>query len=519
MNEIDMMFFVLNSILMVGLTMTTASDVLILGSTSTRYTEQENSRIHCRYSKAYSMLQVRCSDPKLEEIPRDLSTDIKILDATSSRIRDLRNDSLSSYRNLAYIYLGDNFIQNIEESAFAQQHYLEVLDLTKNGCDYLPKNLFQLPYLRKIYLAVNKFGDSVFKTEVSSPLNFLQLHRNKLTKLPEMGYLPTLTHLNVSENMITKITTEELARFCSLEILDASKNTLNLEENSCECVTLKSWLKLRNITFKPAFNCTKSAITHCGNVTFSNETLTIYDECTNLLRIQISLLLIVGIGLAYCEPPLSNQYGYPGNFGGSGSNGNFGGSGHNGNFAGGSNNNNNNHRSHDGDHSYDDGHNGGDNQDYADNYPKSYEFGYAIKDAATGNDFGRRETSDGETVRGEYRVQLPDGRTQIVTYTADWRTGFHADVRYEGTATYPDQYNNNNNNNQGYDFQGNGISNGYNGGNNAGYNNNNNNYRPGNSNYNQNNYQFGSNALDNNYNFGDVTRNVYKPPVYGPPVG
>lgn len=73
--------------------------------------------------------------------------------------------------------------------------------------------------------------------------------------------------------------------------------------------------------------------------------------------------------------------------------------------------------------------------------PKSYEFGYSVKDDATGNDFGRRETSDGETVRGEYRVQLPDGRTQIVTYTADWRTGFHADVRYEGTASYPDQYN------------------------------------------------------------------------------
>ena len=99
-----------------------------------------------------------------------------------------------------------------------------------------------------------------------------------------------------------------------------------------------------------------------------------------------------------------------------------------------------------------------------------------MKDVATGNDFGRRETSDGETVRGEYRVQLPDGRTQIVTYTADWRTGFHADVRYEGVATYPDQYNTNNNgyNNNagagstsgtGYDFQGNNIDGGYNTGN------------------------------------------------------
>lgn len=34
---------------------------------------------------------------------------------------------------------------------------------------------------------------------------------------------------------------------------------------------------------------------------------------------------------------------------------------------------------------------------------------------------------------------------QIVTYYADWQTGFHADVRYEGTASYPEDYNNNNN--------------------------------------------------------------------------
>lgn len=71
--------------------------------------------------------------------------------------------------------------------------------------------------------------------------------------------------------------------------------------------------------------------------------------------------------------------------------------------------------------------------------PKSYEFGYAVKDDYSGNDYKRRETSDGNQVTGEYRVQLPDGRTQIVTYYADWQSGFHADVRYEGTAQYPDQ--------------------------------------------------------------------------------
>ncbi|KAG6458979.1 hypothetical protein O3G_MSEX011144 [Manduca sexta] len=75
--------------------------------------------------------------------------------------------------------------------------------------------------------------------------------------------------------------------------------------------------------------------------------------------------------------------------------------------------------------------------------PKSYEFGYSVKDAHSGNDYDRKEVSDGNEVRGEYRVQLPDGRTQIVTYHADWQTGFHADVRYEGEARYPEVVHNN----------------------------------------------------------------------------
>ena len=42
-----------------------------------------------------------------------------------------------------------------------------------------------------------------------------------------------------------------------------------------------------------------------------------------------------------------------------------------------------------------------------------------------------------KSISGEYRVALPDGRTQIVTYKADHYGGFVADVKYEGTAVYP----------------------------------------------------------------------------------
>ncbi|XP_063851516.1 cuticle protein 19-like [Scylla paramamosain] len=56
-----------------------------------------------------------------------------------------------------------------------------------------------------------------------------------------------------------------------------------------------------------------------------------------------------------------------------------------------------------------------------------YAFSYGVKDYHTGNDFGHHASSDGDTVTGEYRVLLPDGRTQVVTYTADHYTGYRAE--------------------------------------------------------------------------------------------
>ncbi|KAG7161327.1 Adult-specific cuticular protein ACP-20-like 2 [Homarus americanus] len=66
-----------------------------------------------------------------------------------------------------------------------------------------------------------------------------------------------------------------------------------------------------------------------------------------------------------------------------------------------------------------------------------YDFAYGVKDDYTGNNYGHNENSDGNTVTGEYSVLLPDGRTQIVTYTADHHTGYVAKVSFEGEATYP----------------------------------------------------------------------------------
>ncbi|CAL4070544.1 unnamed protein product [Meganyctiphanes norvegica] len=67
-----------------------------------------------------------------------------------------------------------------------------------------------------------------------------------------------------------------------------------------------------------------------------------------------------------------------------------------------------------------------------------YDFAYAVNDDYKGVNFAHDESSDGHVTSGSYRVALPDGRTQIVTFTATHEGGYEAEVTYEGEAQYPE---------------------------------------------------------------------------------
>merc|ERR1712001_284322 len=77
---------------------------------------------------------------------------------------------------------------------------------------------------------------------------------------------------------------------------------------------------------------------------------------------------------------------------------------------------------------------------YADPYPATpvnYNYQYGVNDPHYGPVFSQQEQRSDYNTAGEYRVNLPDGRVQIVTYSAG-PEGYVADVKYEGEPVYPE---------------------------------------------------------------------------------
>ncbi|CAG0885456.1 unnamed protein product [Cyprideis torosa] len=65
-----------------------------------------------------------------------------------------------------------------------------------------------------------------------------------------------------------------------------------------------------------------------------------------------------------------------------------------------------------------------------------YNFNWVVRDDYSGIDMGHQENRDGDNTQGSYRVLLPDGRIQTVTYYVDGDSGYVANVQYEGEARY-----------------------------------------------------------------------------------
>merc|ERR1712002_212842 len=75
---------------------------------------------------------------------------------------------------------------------------------------------------------------------------------------------------------------------------------------------------------------------------------------------------------------------------------------------------------------------------YEKEVPEPYTYTYGVADDYSKSNFQASESGDANgVVGGSYSVNLPDGRIQTVTYTADHANGYVAEVAYSGEAVYP----------------------------------------------------------------------------------
>ncbi|XP_024086025.1 biglycan isoform X2 [Cimex lectularius] len=219
----------------------------------------------CTKKLTRRMKSADCSDLKLVSIPY-LTSDIEVLDASTNRIRKLKNDSFVHLTSLKFLYLSDNAITSIEAGAFSPLQDLEALDLTLNAIRDLPPLL--PTSLRRLYLSENPLQTVPLQNAVS--LEYVSLANCELNSLPYLGILPQLLQINLTGNAIESLFVEQLAAFCHLETLEIPTSLLNSKyTSSCECVRVHSWAINNSIYMIPLLNCSVANETECFTNTSS----------------------------------------------------------------------------------------------------------------------------------------------------------------------------------------------------------------------------------------------------------
>ncbi|KRT83368.1 hypothetical protein AMK59_4321 [Oryctes borbonicus] len=235
--------------------------------------------LKCKQNQVHGMRGADCYSLDLEKIPQCFRSDVEIVELSHNRIRSIRQGDLSRYTNLKILYLDDNMIMNVDETAFEPMTALEILDMSSNSLVKIPPIFFQLPSLYKLYFSHNQYTNIVKDIEnlkpITSPLQYLELAFNNLTELPNLGMLPTLFYFNITGNPSIKMTVSKFSGICNLKFL-YNNNTTSWFDDPCECWTLETWLENRGAKFLP-FNC-QVDIETC-NTTISTNDTQIYEEC------------------------------------------------------------------------------------------------------------------------------------------------------------------------------------------------------------------------------------------------
>lgn len=147
-------------------------------------------------------------------------------------------------------------IQTIDQDTFVDLTQLEAIDLSHNALRIVPMELFQLPYLRNLYLNNNNLFDlntnlQALAKPIKAPLQYLNVANCNLNEVPDLGILPDLFHLNLSTNPLKDITSQSFSPLCNLKTIDLN----NTRMQPCTCQIIRTYLGHRSIKILVEFLC------------------------------------------------------------------------------------------------------------------------------------------------------------------------------------------------------------------------------------------------------------------------
>ena len=159
------------------------------------------------------------------------TSNVKAIDISHSKIREIPKDSLDPLTSLTSLDLGSNLIGELHETSFEGGVELKDLNVSHNYLKFLIKDndlCILLPKLRSLYLSKNEFDVFDFQ-ELNScqDLELLDLSRNMITSVSgSLSNLTSLKLLNISFNQL-KTFHFDLKGLSGLESLDISYNQLH----------------------------------------------------------------------------------------------------------------------------------------------------------------------------------------------------------------------------------------------------------------------------------------------------
>lgn len=190
----------------------------------------------CPEKCACSSQTVRCQDLGLEEVPRALPSDTRVLLLTGNSIPRLSADSFPGLlEQLTDLDLGGNNLESVEPMAFEKLPSLLRLDLSNNSISsfsaqaFPEENHLQVLNLSRCFLNHTTANLTFLPEGHLQQLSVLDLSNNDLVFLPDHIFsgLPSLVNLSLQNSSIISIQNGTL-KVPPLQTLDLRDNSLRL---------------------------------------------------------------------------------------------------------------------------------------------------------------------------------------------------------------------------------------------------------------------------------------------------